>query len=105
MHMRIVTLQGRGRQREKIPLSAANPKRSAVAKGRLRLTNREGVDIVFEKAGSSTVARYGLVVWSHGQISLLGLLTDVSEPLNLLPIIARNIRLGIDVGSVAKLEE
>ncbi len=71
-----------------------------------RLTNGEGVDVVLETAESGTLAQSVSAVQSNGQISLLGVLTGVNEPLNILPIIVRNICLqGIDVGSVAMFEE
>lgn len=71
-----------------------------------RLTNSEGVDVVLETAGSGTLPQSVSAVRSNGQISLLGVLTGVNEPLNIRPIIVRNIRLqGIDVGSVAMFEE
>lgn len=72
----------------------------------LRLTDGEGVDVVLETAGSGTLHRSLAAVRSDGQISLLGMLTGVNEPLNILPLIIRNIRVqGIEVGSVAMAEE
>jgi NADPH:quinone reductase-like Zn-dependent oxidoreductase len=72
----------------------------------LRLTDGEGVDLVLETAGSGTLDRSVAAVRSNGQISLLGVLTGVNEPLNIRPIITRNIRLqGIFVGSVAMFKE
>lgn len=72
----------------------------------LRLTDGEGVDVVLETAGSGTLDRSVAAVRSNGHISLLGVLTGVNEPLNIRPIITRNIRVqGIFVGSVAMFKE
>lgn len=64
------------------------------------------MDVVLETGGSGTLAKSTVAVKSDGQISLVGVLTGTNEPLNILPILMRNIRLqGITVGSVAMFAE
>jgi NADPH:quinone reductase-like Zn-dependent oxidoreductase len=72
----------------------------------LRFTNGQGVDVVLETAGSGTLSQSLSAVRSDGQVSLVGVLSGVNEPLNIFPIIIKKIRLqGIEVGSVAMFEE
>jgi len=71
----------------------------------MRLTESRGVDNVLEVGGAGTLPRSLRSVRPGGQVSLIGVLTGISEPLNLGPIIHSSIRLqGIYVGSVEMFE-
>lgn len=81
-------------------------KKTEWSKEVLDLTNGQGVDIVLETVGSSTLPQSIESVRSNGHISLLGFLSLVAEQLNIAPVVVRNIRIeGINVGSVAMLKE
>lgn len=71
----------------------------------LRLTEGRGADVVLEVGGAGTLA-YSLRSVRHGgQVSLIGVLSGLNEPLNIAPILHGNIRVqGIYVGSVAMFE-
>lgn len=72
----------------------------------LRLTNGKGVNVVLETAGAGTLSQSLSSIRSHGQVSLIGILTGITTQINILPILAQNIRVqGINVGSVAMLKE
>jgi NADPH:quinone reductase-like Zn-dependent oxidoreductase len=72
----------------------------------LKLTNGEGADVVLETGGAGTLSQSISSVRSGGQVSLIGILTGISEQLNILPIVGRSIRVqGINVGSAAMLKE
>jgi NADPH:quinone reductase-like Zn-dependent oxidoreductase len=72
----------------------------------LRLTSGRGVDIVLETGGAGTLAKSLRTVRPQGQVSLLGVLAGIDEPLNILPVILQNIRVqGIDVGSAAMFKD
>jgi NADPH:quinone reductase-like Zn-dependent oxidoreductase len=71
----------------------------------LRLTDGEGADIVIEVGGAGTLARSIESVRPGGQVSLIGILSGTTEPLNVRAILP-NVRVqGIYVGSVAMFEE
>ena len=71
----------------------------------LRLTDGRGVDVVLEVGGAGTLARSLRSVRPGGQVSLIGVLAGIAEPLNIGPILHNNIRLqGIYVGSVEMFE-
>ena len=64
-----------------------------------RLSGGEGVDQVIEVGGAGTLPRSLAAVRSGGTISLIGILDGAAAPLNLLPILMRQIRVqGIFVG-------
>ena len=65
-----------------------------------RLTAGKGVDHVVEVGGAGTLAQSLKAIRVGGQISMIGVLSGHSEPLNILPILMQNVRLqGILVGS------
>lgn len=71
----------------------------------LRLTGGRGVDVVLEVGGAGTLPRSLRSVRPGGQVSLIGVLTGIAEPLNIGPILHNNIRLqGIYVGSLEMFE-
>ena len=71
----------------------------------LRLTDGEGADIVIEVGGAGTLGRSLQSVRPAGQVSLIGILSGTTEPLNVRAILP-NVRVqGIYVGSVAMFEE
>jgi len=71
----------------------------------LRLTNGRGADNVLELGGAGTMAKSIASVRPGGQVSVIGVVTGTTEPLNIGAILP-NIRLqGIYVGSVAMFEE
>lgn len=73
-----------------------HPKWGKVAKS---LTDGLGVDHVIEVGGAGTLEQSIKAVRLDGHISLIGVLSGVSEPLNIIPILMRNIRVqGIFVG-------
>jgi NADPH:quinone reductase-like Zn-dependent oxidoreductase len=71
----------------------------------LRLTEGRGVDVVLEVGGTGTLPKSLRSVRAGGQVSLIGILSGISEPLNIGPILHNAIRLqGIYVGSVEIFE-
>ncbi|HKQ87429.1 MAG TPA: NAD(P)-dependent alcohol dehydrogenase [Candidatus Acidoferrales bacterium] len=71
----------------------------------LRLTNGRGVDIVLEVGGAGTLAKSLRAVRPGGQVSLIGVLAGIADPLNIGPILHNSVRLqGIYVGSVEMFE-
>jgi NADPH:quinone reductase-like Zn-dependent oxidoreductase len=71
----------------------------------MRLTESRGVDVVLEVGGAGTLPRSMRSVRAGGQISVIGVLAGISEPLNIGPIIHNAIRMqGIYVGSVEMFE-
>jgi NADPH:quinone reductase-like Zn-dependent oxidoreductase len=67
-----------------------------------RLTDGQGADIVLEVGGAGTFQHSLRAVRYGGQVSLIGVLTGVSENLNIAAILHGNIRVqGIYVGSAA----
>ncbi len=72
----------------------------------LSLTGGEGVDVVIETGGAGTLAKSIRSTRPEGQVAVIGVLTGVSELLNILPILQGDIRLqGIYVGSAATFKE
>jgi NADPH:quinone reductase-like Zn-dependent oxidoreductase len=71
----------------------------------LRLTDGRGADNVLELGGAGTLAKSIASVRPGGQVSVIGIVTGTTEPLNIGAILP-NIRLqGVYVGSVAMFEE
>jgi NADPH:quinone reductase-like Zn-dependent oxidoreductase len=71
----------------------------------LRLTGGRGVDVVLEVGGSGTLPRSLRSVRPGGQVSLIGVLAGISEPLNIGPILHNSVRVqGIYVGSAEMFE-
>lgn len=71
----------------------------------MKLTNGRGVDVVLEVGGAGTLPSSLRSVRPGGQVSLIGVLTGIAEPLNIGPILHNSIRLqGIYVGSVEMFE-
>jgi len=67
----------------------------------MRLTGRRGVDVVLEVGGTGTLPQSLRSVRAGGQVSIIGVLAGISEPLNIGPIIHNAVRVqGIYVGSV-----
>lgn len=63
-----------------------------------KLTGR-GVDLVVEVGGAGTLKQSLEAVRIGGQVSLIGVLSGVAEPLNVLPVLMKNLRIqGILVG-------
>jgi NADPH:quinone reductase-like Zn-dependent oxidoreductase len=72
----------------------------------LRLTEGRGVDVVLEVGGAGTLAQSLHAVRAGGQVSLIGVLTGLKEPLSIGPILHSNIRVqGIYVGSPSMFED
>lgn len=72
------------------------PKWSAAA---LELTGGRGVDHIVEVGGAATLEQSLKAVRFGGTLSVIGVLSGVSSPLNILPILMKNVRLqGILVG-------
>jgi NADPH:quinone reductase-like Zn-dependent oxidoreductase len=72
----------------------------------LRLTGGRGVDVVLEVGGTGTLGRSLRAVRPSGQVSLIGVLAGINDPLNIGMILHNAIRVqGIYVGSVATFEE
>lgn len=70
-----------------------------------RLTEGRGADVVLEVGGAGTLAHSLRAVRYGGQVSLIGVLSGISESLNIGPILHGNLRLqGIYVGSVVMFE-
>jgi NADPH:quinone reductase-like Zn-dependent oxidoreductase len=71
-----------------------------------KLTGGRGVDVVLEVGGAGTLGHSLRSVRPGGQVSLIGVLAGFSEPLNIAPIFAGNLRVqGIYVGSVKMFED
>ncbi len=71
----------------------------------LRLTNGLGVDHVIEVGGTGTLPKSIEAVRPSGLVSLIGLLTGVSDPINIAPILFKAVRLrGIVAGSIEMSE-
>ncbi len=71
----------------------------------MRLTGGRGVDVVLEVGGGGTLPKSLRSVRPAGQVSLIGVLAGIAEPLNIGPILHNSIRLqGIYVGSVEMFE-
>ena len=67
----------------------------------LRLTGGKGVDVVLESGGAGTLQKSIKSTRFGGQVSLFGVLTGVTESLNVGALLHGNLRLqGIYVGSV-----
>ncbi|MCH9651014.1 MAG: NAD(P)-dependent alcohol dehydrogenase [Deltaproteobacteria bacterium] len=65
----------------------------------LELTEGRGVDHVVEVGGAGTLEQSLKAVRFGGALSVIGVLSGVSSPLNILPILMKNVRLqGILVG-------
>ncbi len=72
----------------------------------LRLTEGRGADIVLEVGGAGTLANSLKAVRHGGQVSLIGVLSGLTQSLNIAPILHGNIRVqGIYVGSVAMFQD
>lgn len=71
----------------------------------MKLTGGSGVDVVLEVGGAGTLPFSLRSVRPGGQVSLIGVLAGIAEPLNIGPILHSSIRLqGIYVGSVEMFE-
>ena len=71
----------------------------------MKLTGGRGVDVVLEVGGAGTLPFSLRSVRPGGQVSLIGVLAGIAEPLNIGPILHNSIRLqGIYVGSVEMFE-
>jgi NADPH:quinone reductase-like Zn-dependent oxidoreductase len=71
----------------------------------LRLTGGRGADIVLEVGGAGTLPKSLRAVRPGGQVSLIGVLAGIAEPLNIGPILHNSIRLqGVYVGSAEMFE-
>ncbi len=65
-----------------------------------RLTGGRGVDHVVEVGGSGTLEESLRSVRTGGAVSVIGVLSGISSPLNIIPILMQHLRLqGILVGS------
>lgn len=70
------------------------------------LTEGKGVDQVVEVGGAGTLPLSIRSSARNGQISLIGILTGVSEPVDIVPVLMNNLRIqGIYVGSVTMLQD
>lgn len=73
-----------------------NPKWGKVARS---LTGGRGVDHIVEVGGAGTLQQSLRAISVGGEISVIGVLSGASEPLNIVPILMQNIRLqGVFVG-------
>lgn len=71
-----------------------------------KLTGGRGVDHVVDVGGASTLAQSMIAVRVAGHISLIGILSGVEAPLQLVPALIKQIRLqGVLVGSHAHQEQ
>jgi NADPH:quinone reductase-like Zn-dependent oxidoreductase len=71
----------------------------------LELTGGVGVDHVIEVGGADTFARSLRAVRMAGTVSVIGVLSGVSQDINLIPILMKGLRLqGLMVGSRAMFE-
>lgn len=65
----------------------------------------EGVDHVVEVGGAGTLAQSLKAVAPGGRISVIGVLSGIKEPLNILPILMRNVTMqGVFVGHRGSFE-
>ena len=72
----------------------------------LNLTGGIGVDAVLETGGAGTLAKSLRSTRPGGQVAIIGVLTGVSESLNILPILQGVLRVqGIYVGSTATFKD
>ena len=70
------------------------------------LTGGRGVDLVIEVGGAGTLEQSLRAVRPGGSIQLIGILAGSRQPVNLLPILMRNVRIqGIFVGSRAMFQD
>lgn len=70
-----------------------------------RITGGRGADHIIEVGGAGTLQQSLKAVCYGGQISVIGVLSGVSQELNVIPILMHNIRVqGIFVGSREMLE-
>lgn len=71
----------------------------------LKMTGGEGADVVLEVGGIGTLPYSLRSVKFGGQVSLIGVLAGINDPLNIGPILHGNVRLqGIYVGSAEMFE-
>jgi NADPH:quinone reductase-like Zn-dependent oxidoreductase len=71
----------------------------------LRLTEGAGVDHILEVGGAGTLPKSLQSAALHGQVNIIGVLTGLTNNIDFLPVLAKNLRLqGIFVGSRAMLE-
>jgi NADPH:quinone reductase-like Zn-dependent oxidoreductase len=72
----------------------------------LEQTGGTGVDLVVEVGGSGTLPRAIKAVHPEGTVAQIGVLSGVSEPVDVRPILSRQIRIhGVYVGSRADFAE
>ncbi len=72
----------------------------------LRITGGRGVDVVLEVGGAGTLPHSLRSVRPGGQVSLIGVLSGIAEPLSIGPILHNSVRVqGIYVGSAEMFEE
>jgi len=72
----------------------------------VKLTGGRGVDVVLEVGGTGTLPRSLRAVRPAGQVSVIGVLSGISDALNIGIILHNAIRVqGIYVGSVSMFEE
>jgi NADPH:quinone reductase-like Zn-dependent oxidoreductase len=69
-----------------------------------RLTNGEGADLVVEVGGAGTLARSLESLRGSGRVSMVGILSGISDSLNVRNILPGIHVQGIEVGSVAMFE-
>ncbi|MCQ9154744.1 zinc-dependent alcohol dehydrogenase family protein [Acidomonas methanolica] len=71
-----------------------------------RLTDGKGVDHVVEVGGAGTLSQSMTALRVAGHISLIGILTGVAGQIDLMPVLAKQIRIqGVLVGSRAMQQE
>jgi NADPH:quinone reductase-like Zn-dependent oxidoreductase len=71
----------------------------------LRLTEGAGVDHVVEVGGAGTLPKSLQAAGLHSQVDIIGVLTGLTNNIDFLPVMAKNLRVqGILVGSRAMLE-
>lgn len=76
------------------------------AKWVLEQTNGEGADLVVEVGGAGTFAQSLKAVRVGGTVAQIGVLSQTDEPLNIVPILHKQIHIqGIYVGSRANFRE
>lgn len=72
----------------------------------LEQTGGVGADLVVEVGGAGTLAQSLKAVRTGGVVAQIGVLTQTSEPMNIGPILHKQVRLqGIYVGSRRHFEE
>jgi NADPH:quinone reductase-like Zn-dependent oxidoreductase len=65
-----------------------------------RLTNKRGVDHIVEVGGAGTLPRSLKAVTPGGHVYLIGVLSNIGEGVDVLPVLAKAIHLdGVNVGS------